>query len=113
MRFLTTLLIGSLLAVPAMAQTTPAATAPVTANPATPVTPKPAMKHTAMRKPMPHHMAARTGHTGYATPDDKGPFTPEANRAYDGGGAVLVGQPGGPPPPASAVIGQPTGRPLP
>lgn len=107
MRFLTTLLIGSVLALPAMAQTTPA-----TDMPATPATPMHRMKHGAMHKPMGRHMAARTGTPGNPTENDKGPFTPEANRAYDGGGAVLTGQPGGPPPPASDVLTQPTGRPI-
>lgn len=31
-------------------------------------------------------------------PVDHGPFTPEANRAYQGGGMVLQGAPGAPPP---------------
>jgi hypothetical protein len=33
-------------------------------------------------------------------PIDHGPFTPEANRAYQGGGMILQGAPGGPPPAA-------------
>jgi hypothetical protein len=41
--------------------------------------------------PPPHHP------TG-VKPDDKGPYTPEANAAYQGGGVVLQGQPGAPPP---------------
>ena len=41
--------------------------------------------------------AARPAATGQ-TPLDRGPFTPEANRAYQGGGVVLQGQPGGPAP---------------
>ncbi len=36
-------------------------------------------------------------------PVDHGPFTPEANRAYNGGGAVLEGAPGAPAPPPSAA----------
>jgi hypothetical protein len=32
------------------------------------------------------------------TPLDKGPFTPEANRAFQGGGMILQGEPGAPPP---------------
>jgi hypothetical protein len=32
------------------------------------------------------------------TPIDHGPFTPEANRAYQGGGMILQGAPGAPPP---------------
>jgi hypothetical protein len=31
-------------------------------------------------------------------PADHGPFTPEANRAYQGGGVILQGAPGAPPP---------------
>ena len=31
-------------------------------------------------------------------PVDHGPFTPEANSAYQGGGMVLQGAPGAPPP---------------
>lgn len=31
-------------------------------------------------------------------PIDNGPFTPQANRAYQGGGVVLQGAPGAPPP---------------
>jgi hypothetical protein len=31
-------------------------------------------------------------------PVDHGPFTPEANRAYQGGGVILQGAPGAPPP---------------
>lgn len=32
------------------------------------------------------------------TPLDRGPFTPEANRAYQGGGMILEGAPGAPAP---------------
>lgn len=31
-------------------------------------------------------------------PVDHGPFTPDANRAYQGGGVILQGAPGAPPP---------------
>ncbi len=41
-----------------------------------------------------HHYAAPTGER----PVDLGPNTPEADRAYQGGGVVLQGAPGGPPP---------------
>lgn len=43
---------------------------------------------------------APTGRTWHSPgkPIDKGPFTPEANRAYQGGGMVLQGAPGAPPP---------------
>jgi len=37
------------------------------------------------------------GHSPGA-PVDYGPFTPQANRAYQGGGMVLQGAPGAPPP---------------
>ncbi len=40
-----------------------------------------------------HHI---TEHT--ERPTDKGPYTPEANAAYQGGGVVLQGAPGGPAP---------------
>lgn len=96
MRFITTLLLGTALALPAMAQTTKSPTAPMT-----------------MHKTRPHHTMARTGHPGRPTENDKGPFTPEANRAYNGGGAILEGAPGGPRPPASSVLQQPQGQPLP
>jgi hypothetical protein len=33
-------------------------------------------------------------------PVDHGPFTPEASRAYQGGGVILQGAPGEPPPAA-------------
>ena len=41
-----------------------------------------------------HHYAGPPGER----PVDVGPNTPEADRAYQGGGEVLQGQPGGPPP---------------
>ncbi|GAC1336818.1 MAG: hypothetical protein NVSMB18_00670 [Acetobacteraceae bacterium] len=37
--------------------------------------------------------------SGPERPPDRGPVTPEANRAYPGGGVVLEGPPGAPPPP--------------
>jgi hypothetical protein len=37
----------------------------------------------------------------YATPLDRGPFTPEASRAYQGGGVILQGAPGAPAPAAA------------
>lgn len=92
MRFITTLLIGTALALPAMAQTTPAPAHP---------------------KAHPHRMVGHTGRPGHPTPTDKGPYTSEADKAYMGGGAILEGQPGGPPPPASAVLSMPQGQPLP
>ena len=39
----------------------------------------------------------QTRHTG-ERPVDHGPFTPEANSAYQGGGMVLQGAPGAPAP---------------
>ena len=90
MRFITTLIIGTALALPAMAQTT---------------------MHNG--KHMTRTGAAHTGSRGHPTENDKGPFTPEANRAYDGGGAILVGRPGEPAPPPSAVLQQQPGQPLP
>ena len=42
------------------------------------------------------HAQHRT-HTG-ETPVDVGPYTPEANRAYQGGGVILQGAPGAPAP---------------
>ena len=41
--------------------------------------------------------APNTTHTG-VKPVDHGPFTAEASRAYQGGGVVLQGAPGAPPP---------------
>ena len=40
-------------------------------------------------------------------PVDVGPYTPAANRAYQGGGVILQGAPGAPPPaPAATPPGQ-------
>lgn len=36
-------------------------------------------------------------------PLDRGPFTPEANRAYQGGGVILQGAPGAPAPTPEAT----------
>lgn len=48
-------------------------------------------------------------------PVDYGPYTRQANKAYLGGGVILQGQPGAPPPPASAAVGipQPPNQPPP
>lgn len=81
MRFITTLVIGTILALPAVAQTA-----------------------------KPHHAMRHATATPRETADDKGPFTPEANRAYQGGGVILEGVPGGPPPPASAAVSLPPTR---
>ena len=101
MRFITTLALAAVLAAPAMVQTAAAQTADAPA--------RPAMRHHTTAK---HQTMAR--HRGMAqqraTEEDQGPFTPEANRAYNGGGAILEGAPGGPPPPASAVLSMPTSR---
>jgi hypothetical protein len=35
---------------------------------------------------------------GTERPVDHGPFTPQANQAYQGGGVILQGAPGAPPP---------------
>ena len=48
-----------------------------------------------------HHRAAPARAAAPATgeaPVDRGPFTPEANRAYQGGGVILQGAPGAPAP---------------
>lgn len=51
--------------------------------------------HRPHHKPPPaHHRAGPAG----ANPNDAGPFTPEANRAYMGGGVILEGAPGAPAP---------------
>ncbi len=64
MRFITTLVLGTALALPAVAQTTHKTTKP-------------------------HHAVHRTSTASpRETVDDKGPFTPEANRAYNGGGLI-------------------------
>jgi hypothetical protein len=41
-------------------------------------------------------------HTG-VVPDDKGPDTPQANAAYNGGGVILQGAPGAPAPQPQAL----------
>ena len=46
-------------------------------------------------------------------PVDHGPFTPQANRAYEGGGVILEGAPGAPAPPPSAALDLPPNAPLP
>ena len=46
-------------------------------------------------------------------PLDRGPFTPEANRAFMGGGVILEGAPGAPAPPPSAVLQLPQSSPPP
>ena len=68
----------------AMALLAPLAAGPALAQPA----PK------GKSKPVSHVVPHRSAET----PIDRGPFTPEANRAYEGGGVVLQGAPGAPPP---------------
>lgn len=113
MRFLTTVVLASTLALPAMAQTT--------MNQGT--TDQSATTSATSGRHMAGHRQARrmarakrdmvegasaTGRPGHPTENDKGPFTPEANRAYEGGGAVTTGQPGNMP--ASPGMGQPMSR---
>lgn len=77
----------AVLAGPVLAQTPPERAA------------RPAAPH---RKPMHHVSPQSRGHTG-TSPVDVGPFTPEANRAYQGGGVVLQGAPGAPAPTPQAT----------
>ena len=76
----------ALMAGPVLAQTTPPQASP---------SPAP------HRKPA-HAASARHGHTG-GTAIDHGPFTPAANRAYQGGGVILQGAPGAPAPTPEAT----------
>jgi hypothetical protein len=48
--------------------------------------------------PAPHKPRPSSAQDTYDAPVDHGPFTPEANRAYQGGGMILEGAPGAPPP---------------
>jgi hypothetical protein len=41
---------------------------------------------------------------GWPKPVDHGPYTPQANAAYNGGGMILEGAPGGPAPRAMATM---------
>ena len=50
----------------------------------------------ALAQPAPAKPAAAMRNT--AVPIDKGPFTADANRAYQGGGVILQGAPGAPAP---------------
>ncbi len=60
---------------------------------------RPAAPH---RKPMHRVNPTPRGQRG-TSPVDVGPFTPEANRAYQGGGVVLQGAPGAPAPTPQAT----------
>ncbi len=48
--------------------------------------------------PARHRVVAKPHTTAAQRPIDVGPFTPAANRAYQGGGVVLQGAPGAPAP---------------
>ncbi len=68
---------------------------------AAPAVAQPAPRHT--RTAHPHVQL----HPSAETPLDHGPFTPEANRAYQGGGVILQGAPGAPAPvPVPTLPGQ-------
>lgn len=54
------------------------------------------------RKPSHLAYAQHRTHTG-ERPVDVGPYTPEANRAYQGGGVILQGAPGAPAPTPQAT----------
>ncbi len=85
MRTILTIAAIAALAAPALAQTAP--------------------RHPAKHARAPHARAKPTSSAG--TPLDRGPFTPEANRAYQGGGVILQGAPGAPAPmPAPTPPGQ-------
>ena len=81
MRTILTFAAVAALAAPALAQTAP--------------------RHPARHARMHHSRAQPAASTG--TPLDRGPFTPEANRAYQGGGVVLQGAPGAPAPTPQAT----------
>ena len=49
-----------------------------------------------------HPASTRQGHMG-GSAIDHGPFTPAANRAYQGGGVILEGAPGAPAPTPEAT----------
>ena len=68
---------------------------PALAQEPVPVPPPPYHHHHHHR----HHSAQPTGER----PVDLGPDTPAADRAYQGGGVVLQGAPGGPPPTPQAT----------
>jgi hypothetical protein len=57
----------------------------------------------AQTTPSPHKTSSTKHHTSVERPIDKGPYTPEANAAYQGGGVILQGAPGGPAPQPEAT----------
>lgn len=58
----------------------------------------PGLAQTTRQAAAPGRDGARAAPHAAGTPLDRGPFTPEANQAYQGGGMVLEGAPGAPPP---------------
>jgi hypothetical protein len=61
----------------------------------------------AQTTPALHKKALAKHHASTERPIDKGPYTPDANAAYQGGGVVLQGAPGGPAPqPEATPAGQ-------
>lgn len=81
MRIITLATIAALAAAPALAQ--------------------PAPRHASgahHATPRAHPRTPPRTHPSAASSLDRGPFTPEANRAYQGGGVILQGAPGAPAP---------------
>jgi hypothetical protein len=81
MRIITLATIAALAAAPALAQ--------------------PAPRHASgahHAKPRAHPRTPPRTRPSAESPLDRGPFTPEANRAYQGGGVILQGAPGAPAP---------------
>ena len=72
-----------------------AATALIVAVPLAAISPALAQINPPAVKPQP---IKRPIHPTGERPIDKGPYTPDANRAYQGGGVVLQGAPGQPAP---------------
>jgi hypothetical protein len=75
---------------------------PALAQPAPDASPNPDMAKIPTAPHHTHHPHHRAAHTG-EKPIDKGPNTPEANSAYQGGGVVLQGAPGAPAPKPQAT----------
>ena len=57
-----------------------------------------ALAQTAREDVPPARPGAEGASSSPGAPVDRGPFTPEANRAHRGGGAILAGPPGAPAP---------------